>query len=56
MSANSLPEGAAVWHSLEVDKALELLDSNADSGLTPQEIQQRLQKYGPNELEEKCWP
>ncbi|MBC1219496.1 cation-translocating P-type ATPase [Nostoc sp. UCD121] len=52
MSANSLPEGAAVWHSLEVDKALELLDSNADSGLTPQEIQQRLQKYGPNELEE----
>ncbi|MBW4455761.1 MAG: cation-translocating P-type ATPase [Nostoc indistinguendum CM1-VF10] len=52
MSANSLPEGAAVWHSLEIDKALDLLDSNADSGLTPQEIQQRLQKYGPNELEE----
>ncbi|MEH2382312.1 MAG: cation-transporting P-type ATPase [Nostoc sp.] len=59
MSANSLPEGAVVWHSLEVDKALDLLDSNADSGLTPQEIQQRLQKYGPNELEEiagrKAW-
>ncbi|MBG1264257.1 cation-translocating P-type ATPase [Nostoc commune] len=52
MSANSLPEGAAVWHSLEVDKALDLLDSNADSGLTPQDIQQRLQKYGPNELQE----
>ncbi|BAY12401.1 cation-translocating P-type ATPase [Calothrix sp. NIES-2098] len=52
MSANSLPEGAAVWHNLEVDKALDLLDSNADSGLTPQEVEQRLQKYGPNELEE----
>ncbi|WP_341527461.1 cation-translocating P-type ATPase [Nostoc sp. UHCC 0302] len=52
MSANSLPEGAAVWHSLEVDKALDLLDSNADSGLTSQEVQQRLQEYGPNELEE----
>ncbi|MBW4615670.1 MAG: cation-translocating P-type ATPase [Desmonostoc vinosum HA7617-LM4] len=52
MSANSLPEGAAVWHSLEVNQALDLLDSNADSGLTPQEVQQRLQKYGPNELEE----
>ncbi|MFN6468690.1 MAG: cation-translocating P-type ATPase [Nostoc sp. SerVER01] len=52
MSANSLPEGAAVWHSLEVDKALDLLDSNADSGLTPEDIQQRLQKYGSNELEE----
>lgn len=53
MSAHSLPEGAAVWHSLEVDKALDLLDSNADSGLTPQEVEQRLQKYGPNELEEQ---
>ncbi|MFN6540924.1 MAG: cation-translocating P-type ATPase [Nostoc sp. EkiNYC01] len=52
MSANSLPETAAVWHSLDVDKALDLLDSNADSGLTPEDIQQRLQKYGPNELEE----
>ncbi|MEH2465073.1 cation-translocating P-type ATPase [Nostoc sp.] len=52
MSANSLPEGAAVWHSLEVNKALDLLDSKADSGLTSQDIQQRLQQYGPNELEE----
>ncbi|MGM3306336.1 cation-translocating P-type ATPase [Anabaena sp. WFMT] len=52
MSAHSLPEGAAVWHSLEVDKALDLLDSNADRGLTPQEVEQRLQKYGTNELEE----
>ncbi|WP_298912168.1 cation-translocating P-type ATPase [uncultured Nostoc sp.] len=52
MSANSLPEGAAVWHSLEVNKALDLLDSKADSGLRSQDIQQRLQQYGPNELEE----
>ncbi|WP_017654951.1 cation-translocating P-type ATPase [Fortiea contorta] len=52
MSANSLPEDAAVWHSLEVNKALDLLDSNADSGLTPQEVEQRSQKYGPNELQE----
>ncbi|MCC5617240.1 cation-translocating P-type ATPase [Nostoc sp. CHAB 5836] len=54
MSANSLPEGAAVCHSLEVDKALDLFDSNADSGLTSQDIQERLQKYGPNELEESA--
>ncbi|QLE56755.1 cation-translocating P-type ATPase [Nostoc sp. TCL26-01] len=52
MSANSLPENAAIWHSLEVDKALGLLNSNADSGLTTEEVEQRLQKYGPNELEE----
>ncbi|MBH8561265.1 cation-translocating P-type ATPase [Nostoc sp. CENA67] len=54
MSANSLPEGAATWHSLEVNKALNLLDSNADQGLTPKEVEQRLQKYGPNELEESA--
>jgi P-type Ca2+ transporter type 2C len=52
MSANSLPDSAAVWHSLEVDKALELLSSHADTGLTPQEVETRLQKYGTNELEE----
>ncbi|MBE9004793.1 cation-translocating P-type ATPase [Fortiea sp. LEGE XX443] len=52
MSANSLPESTPTWHTLEVDQALDLLDSKADSGLTPQEVEQRLQKYGPNELEE----
>ncbi|WP_339376524.1 cation-translocating P-type ATPase [Calothrix sp. NIES-2098] len=45
-------EGAAVWHSLEIEQALELLDSNADTGLSLQEVEKRLQKYGPNELEE----
>lgn len=52
MSANSLPDVATVWHGLEVEKSLELLSSNADNGLTSQEVQQRLQQYGANELEE----
>ncbi|WGV25441.1 cation-translocating P-type ATPase [Halotia branconii] len=52
MSANSLPEDAAMWHSLEINKALDLLDSNADSGLTSSKVEQHFQKYGPNELEE----
>ncbi|GAX35718.1 cation-translocating P-type ATPase [Nodularia sp. NIES-3585] len=60
MSANSLPvpeaspsgESTAVCHSWEIDKALDLLDSNADSGLTSQDVQQRREKYGDNELEE----
>ncbi len=52
MSAHSLPEHEAVWHSLEVDEAIELLSGNADSGLTSQEVESRLQKYGTNELEE----
>ncbi|MCX7593596.1 MAG: HAD-IC family P-type ATPase, partial [Fischerella sp.] len=52
MSAHSLPDSTTVWHSLEVDKAIELLSTHADTGLSPEEVQQRLQKYGPNELEE----
>ncbi len=52
MSANSLPNPAAVWHALEVDKTLQLLNSAPDSGLSSQEVQQRLQQYGPNELQE----
>ncbi len=52
MSAHSLPEHEAVWHSLEVNEAIELLSGNADTGLTSQEVESRLQKYGTNELEE----
>jgi Ca2+-transporting ATPase len=52
MSAHSLPDSTTIWHSLEVDKAIELLSTNADTGLSPQEAQQRLEQYGPNELEE----
>ncbi|MEO0968462.1 MAG: cation-translocating P-type ATPase [Cyanobacteria bacterium J06639_18] len=52
MSANSLPENIAAWHTLEVDEALELLSTQADTGLAPQEVNSRLQKYGANELEE----
>jgi P-type Ca2+ transporter type 2C len=52
MSAHSLSDQPAVWHNLEADKALELLQTNADTGLTPEAVQQRLQKYGPNELQE----
>ena len=60
MSANSLPvrialisgKGTAVWHTLAVNQGLSLLNSNADSGLTPEEVQQHWQKYGDNELKE----
>jgi Ca2+-transporting ATPase len=53
MSAHSLPDqSATTWHTLEVNKTLDLLDSNADLGLTAQEVEKRLQKYGTNELEE----
>ena len=38
MSAHSLHESTNLWHGLEVDKALEMLDSDANSGLTSQEV------------------
>lgn len=40
------------WHSLEIDKTLQQLSSDPDTGLSAQEVSQRLQQYGPNELEE----
>jgi P-type Ca2+ transporter type 2C len=52
MSANSLSDSNVVWHSLEVEKAIQLLNTDADKGLTTPEVQQRLQKYGLNELKE----
>jgi P-type Ca2+ transporter type 2C len=52
MSANSLSDSNVVWHSLEVEKAIQLLNTDADKGLTTQEVQQRVQKYGLNELKE----
>ena len=52
MSANSLSKTAAVWHNIEVDKTLQLLESDRHNGLSSTEVQQRLQRYGPNELQE----
>jgi Ca2+-transporting ATPase len=52
MSAHSLPDSAIAWHSLEVDRALEQLSTNAETGLSLQEAQRRLQEYGANELHE----
>lgn len=52
MSANSLHNPAAIWHALEVDKTLQVLESDRNTGLTAQQVKQRLQQYGLNELTE----
>lgn len=52
MSAHSQSNTTAVWYALEVDKSIQLLESDRNSGLSSQQVQQRLQQYGPNELEE----
>jgi P-type Ca2+ transporter type 2C len=52
MTVNSPQISPQAWHTLEADKALELLHSDRESGLTTQQVAERLEKYGPNELQE----
>jgi P-type Ca2+ transporter type 2C len=49
MSSNS---PSSCWHTVAIDKTLQQLSSNKDAGLSSQQVSQRLQQYGPNELEE----
>jgi len=48
----------AVWHSLEPAQVKKELNTDFESGLTPDEVGKRLEKYGYNELkkEEKVSP
>ncbi|MEG4322400.1 MULTISPECIES: cation-transporting P-type ATPase [unclassified Microcoleus] len=48
MSSNS----PSSWHTVAIDKTLQQLSSNKDSGLSSQQVSERLQQYGTNELEE----
>jgi Ca2+-transporting ATPase len=48
MSSNS----PSCWHTVAIDKTLQQLSSNKDAGLSSQQVSERLQQYGPNELEE----
>ena len=52
MASDSLPDSAMAWHTLEAEKALEVLRSDRESGLTTQQVTERLERYGPNELVE----
>ena len=42
------------WHTLSVDEALDALQSDADRGISNQEVKSRIQQYGANELIEKA--
>ncbi|WP_293124320.1 cation-transporting P-type ATPase [Microcoleus sp. bin38.metabat.b11b12b14.051] len=48
MSSNS----PSSWHTVAIDKTIQQLSSNKDSGLSSQQVSERLQQYGTNELEE----
>jgi Ca2+-transporting ATPase len=42
-----------IWHTLDKDTVLRQMNSQADTGLTPEQAQRALDTYGPNELIEK---
>ncbi len=44
------------WHALDVHDAVQALQTDGHAGLTPAQAKQRLDEYGPNELEEKAPP
>lgn len=48
----TMPQTQAAWHSLSGDRALELLQTDSTQGLTEQQIAQRQQYFGANELKE----
>ncbi|WP_439343685.1 cation-translocating P-type ATPase [Vacuolonema iberomarrocanum] len=48
----SLPHEATVWHTVPIDKAIELLNSDRTQGLTSEEVAERQREFGLNELEE----
>jgi len=41
------------WHSIDIDKSIVLLQSDAEQGITSQEVSVRFERYGANELVEK---
>jgi len=51
-NSSNAPSHERTWYQLTVDETLERLQSKR-SGLTKQETDDRLQEYGPNELEKK---
>ncbi len=53
MSVTSSGQNPPVlWHTLDVDTTLEKLQVDQTKGLSNSEASERLQKYGPNELQE----
>jgi Ca2+-transporting ATPase len=53
MTSNTSQDSSVqFWHALEAEKSLELLQSDRQQGLTAQQVAERLQQYGTNELKE----
>ncbi len=51
--SNGTQDGNTPWHTLAVNRTLEILQSNSETGLTSSEVRHRLQHYGTNEIQEE---
>ncbi len=52
MLSKSSPDSTVVWHALESDRAVAQLESDRDAGLSAEQARARLERYGPNEIQE----
>ena len=41
------------WYKKGIQEALDDLEASSSTGLSKQEVESRLEKYGPNKLEEE---
>ena len=48
----SFPNQKHPWHTYSIERTLELLNTNIDRGLSNAEVEQRLNQYGQNEIDE----
>jgi P-type Ca2+ transporter type 2C len=48
----SVPNAIDPWHTYSVQKTLQLLDTNSDTGLSDSAVEDRLQIYGANEIQD----
>ncbi len=53
LSKESMPAGGPEWYRMAVSEVFEKLATDPERGLTAEEARTRLERYGPNELEEK---
>ncbi|VXD21149.1 putative calcium-transporting ATPase [Planktothrix serta PCC 8927] len=54
MSSDSTLDPIKTWHTFAADKVLKVLDTDSETGLTPQQVTQRQEQYGLNELKESA--
>ncbi len=51
--ASASAVGVPAWHTLKSDQAVQTLQSDRTCGLTTTQVAEKLQHYGPNELQEE---